>query len=90
MGKKTTRAAKTSKGERRSVAKSTVQMVRRNRSVSNKLLNRANAWRAGKNPWITIAGPSPDKLFVRVRANTVYGDPKHTRNANIFRGRGEE
>jgi len=90
MGKKRTRATKTSKGERNSISKSAAQLVRRNRSITDKLLNKANAWLAGKNPWITIAGPSPDKLFVRVRANTLYGDPKHTRNANIFRGRGDE
>jgi len=90
MGKKRTRATKTSRGERTSIAKSTVQLVRRNTSPVTRLLNKANAWLAGKNPWITVPGPSSDKLFIRVRANTVYGDPKHTRNANIFRGRGEE
>jgi hypothetical protein len=88
MGKKRTRTSMTSKGERQSIAKSTVQMVRRARTVTTKLMNKANAWRAGKNPWITIPGPSPDKLFVRVRANTVYGDPKFAK-ANIFRTRSD-
>ncbi len=90
MGKKRTRTASTSKGERRSVSKSTVQMVRRNRSVAEKLLDKTNAWLDGKNPWITVPGVSSDRLHVRVRANTLYGDPRYTRNANIFRGRGEE
>jgi hypothetical protein len=90
MGKKRTRAAKTSKGERRSISKSAAQMVRRNKTIAEKLMDKANAWLAGKNPWITVPGPSSDRLIVRVRANSVYGDPKHTRNANIFRGRGEE
>ena len=88
MGKKRTRASKTSRGERQSIAKSAVQMVRRARSATTKLMNKTDAWLAGKNPWITIPGPSPDKLFVRVRANTVYGDPKFAK-ANIFRTRGD-
>lgn len=90
MGKKRTRTASTSKGERNSISKSTVQLVRRNKSVAEKLLDKTNAWLDGKNPWVTVPGSASDRLFIRVRANTLYGDPKHARSANIFRGRGEE
>lgn len=82
MGKKRTRSSITSKGERRSVAASTVRLVRKGRSEIEKAMNKIDAWRAGKNPWITVPGPSKNMQFVRVRANTVYGDPK--RRTNIF------
>ena len=90
MGKKKTRSSMTSKGERRSISKSATKLVRRGRSEAEKLMNKLDAWRAGKNPWITVSGPSADKRFVRVRANNVYGDPKRARSANIFHGKSEE
>ena len=90
MGKKKTRSSMTSKGERRSISKSATQLVRRGRTDAEKLMNKIDAWRAGKNPWITVSGPSTDKRFVRVRANNIYGDPKRVRYGNIFHGKTEE
>ena len=89
MGKKRTRSTTVSKGERRNIVAG-VKEARRGRSAGEKLVHKTDAWLAGKNPWITVPGPSSNMLFVRVRANTLYGDPKHARFANIFRGKGEE
>lgn len=88
MGKKRTRSTTVSKGERRSVAAG-VKLVRQGRSELEKALNKLKAWRAGKNPWITVPGPSKKEAFVRVRANTLYGDPRYA-TANIFKNKGEE
>lgn len=88
MGKKRTRSATTSKGERRNVVNG-IKEVRKGRSALEKALNKLAAWRAGKDPWITVPGPSKKEAFVRVRANTLYGDPRYAM-ANIFKSRGEE
>lgn len=87
MGKKRTRSTVVSKGERHSVARSTVRLVRQGRTELEKANNKLNAWKAGKNPWITVPGPSKNMAFVRVRANNLWGDPRRT--ANIYRGRDE-
>lgn len=83
MGKKVKRKTYVSKGERNSVARSTVKAVRRDRSPIEKALNKLDAWRSGKNPWITVPGPSSNMRFVKVRANALYGDPRYA-TANIF------
>ena len=75
MGKKVKRKTYTSKGQRRSVADG-VSEVRRDRAEVDKALNKLAAWRKGQNPWITVSGPSKKERFVRVRANTLWGDPK--------------
>lgn len=75
MGKKRTRTKVVSKGQRRSIVAG-VKEVRRDRSEGEKAYNKLKAWKKGQNPWITVAGPSSDKRFIKVRANTVYGDPK--------------
>ena len=75
MGKKKIRKTVVSKGHRRSIVAG-VKEVRHGRSEGEKAYNKLKAWKRGQNPWITIAGPSSDKSFIRVRANTVYGDPK--------------
>ncbi len=85
MGKKRTRSTVVSKGERNSVSRATVKLVRKGRSELDKALNKLAAWKAGKNPWITVPGPSKNMAFVRVRANNLWGDPR--RSANIYRGR---
>lgn len=82
MGKKRTRTSQTSKGERHSVARSTVKLVKRGRCPIEKAMNKIKAWRAGKNPWITVKGTESNKPFIKVRANSLYGDPRRT--ANIF------
>jgi hypothetical protein len=88
MGKKRTRSGQTSKGERRSVVAG-VKEVDRGRSHLEKALNKLAAWKQGKNPWITVPGPSKNQAFVRVKANALYGDPRYA-TANIYKTRGDE
>lgn len=83
MGKKVKRKTYVSKGERNSVSRSTVKGVRSDRSPIEKALNKLKAWRAGKNPWITVPGPSKNMQYIKVRANALYGDPRYA-TANIF------
>lgn len=88
MGKKRHRSGYTSKGQRPNVAASTLALVRRERDGIEKAFNKLNAWRKGLNPWITVTGPGKHMAQIRVRANSVWGDPRRT--ANIFKNRGEE
>ena len=68
-----------SKGERRSIAKGVCKAVKRDRSVIEQWTIKQKAWLAGKNPWISVPnGNTSDTRarFVRVRAETEWGDPK--------------
>lgn len=85
MGKKRTRSTTVSKGERRNIVAG-VKEARRSRPEAEKALNKIEAWRAGKNPWITVPGPSSNMRFVRVKANNLYGDPRYAM-ANIYGNR---
>lgn len=88
MGKKKIRSAATSKGERRNCVAG-VKEVRRDRSPLEKAANILKAWRAGKNPWVTVPGPSSNKRFIRVRANEHYGNPKKSTYV-IFKDKSDE
>jgi hypothetical protein len=88
MGKKVKRSTYTSKGERHNVARSTLKLVRDGRSEIEKANNKLEAWREGKNPWLTVPGPATNMRFIRVRANSYWGDPRRT--ANIYKSRDEE
>jgi hypothetical protein len=49
------------------------------RSFNDKLLIKMEAWAKGKNPWISWPNSDPqarNKPFVRVRANSIWGDPR--------------
>lgn len=83
MGKKVKRKTKVSKGIHSNVAASTLKAVRRDRSMIEDAINKIDAWKKGKNPWITVPGPSAKERMVRVRANSVYGNPKKI-NTNPF------
>lgn len=78
MGKKRRRAHKVSKGIHTSIKEkvATPQIDR--------ILNKLKAWKQGKNPWVTIANPqgAADRKFVRVRANSLWGN--HKSRYNIF------
>lgn len=83
MGKKRIRKNYTSKGNHSSVSRNTVTLTKRNVSECDKALAKVAAWKSGKNPWITVPNPvrtDRSRPFVKIRANTVYGDPKGRRN----------
>ena len=85
MGKKRSRSTVVSKGERRNIVAG-VREARQGRSELEKALNKLEAWRAGKNPWLTIPGPGSNKRFIRVKANNEWGDPRYAM-ANIYGNR---
>ena len=89
MGKKRTRKTQVSKGQRNSISRWVINAVRRDKSEGEKALNKIRAWRAGKNPWITVPGPSSNMRFIKVRANSLYGNPKNA-SANIYGNKGED
>jgi hypothetical protein len=81
MGKKKIRAKKISKGIHSNVSSSILKAVSRGVTVIDREINKINAWRKGKNPWIQV--PS-GKTFIRMRANDLYGNWKNV-NANLFK-----
>jgi hypothetical protein len=87
MGKKRTRTKYTSKGERPIVSKSTLKAASRDVPAVDRALHKIDAWKKGKNPWITIPNPSGSKkeAFIRVKANSLYGDPRFV-SVNIYKG----
>lgn len=88
MGKKRSRSTYTSKGQRPNVSNSLLKLVSRETSDAQKELNKVEAWKAGRNPWITIAntdGPT-NKRFIKVRANDYFGSYK-TASYGIYRGK---
>ena len=89
MGKKKTRSSMKSKGERRSVVGG-VRGARASVDPITKEMNLLACWRAGKNPWITVPGTASNARFVRVRANTLYGDPKSAMKFSFNKAAGEE
>lgn len=84
MGKKKLRKKYTSAGKRTNHAHGILQEMKSKRSYLDKLENKIAAWKAGKNPWVTVATTQKNKPFVRVRANEYYGDyrnqPKEQNN----------
>lgn len=89
MGKKRTRSSVQSKGERRNIVNG-VKEMRRSRTEGEKAFNKLKAWKKGQNPWITVPGPSTNMRFIRVRANTVWGDPKKLMAGIYGKGSGDE
>lgn len=74
-----TKSSKTSKGERRSIAKDVCKAVKRERTVLDKNKFKLAAWEKGQNPWITVPNENTNetnKRFIRVRANEAWGDPR--------------
>jgi len=81
MGKKKQRAHQVSKGERDSVARSTVKAMRREYMQSSaRLDNQLAAFMKGKNVMLTIPNPNKNetnKRMIRVPAREVWrGSPK--------------
>lgn len=90
MGKKRIRKNYRSAGVHSNVSKSTLRLARENVSPFDKALNKIRAWRAGKNPWVTIENRErkSNRNFYKVRANELWGNPK-TATYGIFRGKDE-
>lgn len=86
MGGKSSGKTYTSKGTHSNVRSSTLSGVRKRRDPSEKVINIQRAWLANQNPWVTIENPNKeqkDKLFIRVRANELWGSPKE-RDKKMF------
>lgn len=84
MGKKKLRKATSSKGIHSATTNGVLKALRATRSVVEKMQFKTDAWKAGKNPWITVPTNQKNKPFIRVRANEYYGDfrnqPKEQNN----------
>lgn len=83
MGKKVKRKTYVSKGLHSNVNSGLLKAMRRDANPFEKAMHKINAWRAGKNPWITVPGPSSNMRFIKVRANAYYGDPRYAAS-NLF------
>lgn len=71
-GKKSSGSTYTSKGERKNVSSSILNVMRAERSSADNMLNKQRAWMSGSNPWVTMENPNKeqtDKKFIRVRYN---------------------
>lgn len=89
MSGKKNKESKVSKGERRSIDKSIVAYLKKERSPLDRAMNKLEAWKSGKNPWIFVStGRGSDMKQTRIRANEGWGDPKRT--ANIYKTKGGE
>ena len=69
----------TSAGVHSNVARNTRSAMRSAVPNADKIMNVMEAWRKGKNPWVTM--PNSDKTqmnrqFVSVRADELYGNPR--------------
>ena len=79
MSQQKTKTKYVSKGERKSVNPSVAKAVKRDRSVIDKMVAKQKAWLKGQNPWVTVPNENTADTkarFVRVRAETVWGDPR--------------
>lgn len=87
MGKKKLRKTKSSKGVRSSISRETVKLVQNARSAIDTHMNKVIAWRAGKNPWLTVANKETgtNRPFYKVKANDLWGNPKFL-SVGIFKG----
>jgi hypothetical protein len=68
-----------SKGERPSVSSDVCKVVKRDRTLITKLQMKQKAWLKGQNPWLSVPNPNTadtKQKFVRVRANSEWGDPR--------------
>jgi|TARA_R110000822_G_scaffold1367_1_gene6337 hypothetical protein len=78
-----------SSGERPSVNRSVTKSVRSDRTRLDRMPAIMDAWRALKNPWVTVSNPNTaetNKKLVRVRANDLYGDPKASYRMSLAGG----
>jgi hypothetical protein len=80
--KKKIRKPLTSKGIHSAVSRGTLTAMRRDVGSSERLGHKIEAWKKMQNPWLTIKNPdksATNRLFIRVRANQHWGDPRPKR-----------
>jgi hypothetical protein len=77
MGKKKHRKAYTSKGQRPNISAKVLKLVENSMSELDKALIKVRSWKKGQNLWITIMNPSgqTNKRFIKVKSNSLWGDP---------------
>lgn len=91
MGKKKHRKTLKSQGTHSTVRRSLVRDTNADRPSIDTIGFKLTAWRAGKNPWLTIANPdksATNRRFIRVRAEDYYGSPRATFDSG-FKSQGE-
>ena len=79
--KKRCRSKKTSKGQRHSISRSTVRLVRESRDEGDKFLNKLEAWKKGKKGYITVPTGDSSRPFAKITFEQhfvgLYKDVKH-------------
>lgn len=83
MASKASKTKYTSKGERPNVTRSVLNALRSEDRASKRAANVRKAWLSNKSdPWVTVANSNPNETrerFIRVRAKTLWGDPRGVR-----------
>lgn len=77
MGRKKSRASVKSKGSMNSVSKNTKRIMRieKKADLMQKMLNKLDAWRKGKNVIVHEEGKTTRESVIRKDARDVWGDP---------------
>ena len=77
MGRKKSRASVKSKGSMNSVSKNTKRMMRADKKadIAQKMLNKLDAWKKGKNVIVHEEGKTTRESIVRKDARDVWGNP---------------
>ena len=77
MGRKKTRASRKSSGSMNSVSKNTKRIMRieKKADLMQKMLNKLDAWRKGKNVIVHEEGKTTRESVIRKDARDVWGNP---------------
>ena len=79
-GKKSKSSGKVSKAERSNVSPKLINAMRASIDGATRMSNIIKAWKAGKNPWLTIENPdktNTKERMIRVKSNDRFGSPKN-------------
>ena len=77
MGRKKSRKSRTSKKSMNSISKNIKKMMRAEKKadIAQKMLNKLDAWKKGKNVIVHEEGKTTRESIVRKDARDVWGDP---------------
>lgn len=81
-GKKSKSSGKVSKGERSNVSPKLINATRAAVDGATRMSHIIKAWKAGKNPWLTVENPdraNTKARMIRVKSNDRFGNPKKKR-----------